>query len=66
MANAISMYMQIKPLIEPTRQIMKIGARKYDWYELFPKGMLRFKFYWSHVRNQLVSLTKVYLCCSKK
>ncbi|XP_012567622.1 putative callose synthase 8 [Cicer arietinum] len=28
---------EIKPLIEPTRQIMKIGVRKYEWHELFPK-----------------------------
>ncbi|KAK7272638.1 hypothetical protein RJT34_29359 [Clitoria ternatea] len=27
---------EIKPLIAPTRQIMKIGV-KYDWHELFPK-----------------------------
>lgn len=29
--------MQIKPLIEPTKQIMKIGVNRYDWHELFPK-----------------------------
>ncbi|CAL5187239.1 unnamed protein product [Lathyrus oleraceus] len=28
---------EIKPLIEPTRQIMKIGVRKYEWHELFPR-----------------------------
>ncbi|KAH7512777.1 hypothetical protein FEM48_Zijuj12G0126200 [Ziziphus jujuba var. spinosa] len=28
---------QIKPLIGPTKQIMKIGVKKYDWHELFPK-----------------------------
>ncbi|KAH9723648.1 putative callose synthase 8 [Citrus sinensis] len=28
---------QIKPLIEPTRLIMKIGVQRYDWHELFPK-----------------------------
>ncbi|KAL1299856.1 hypothetical protein HN51_044400 [Arachis hypogaea] len=28
---------EIKPLIAPTRQIMKIGVRKYDWHELFPR-----------------------------
>ncbi|KAF7836581.1 putative callose synthase 8 [Senna tora] len=28
---------EIKPLIAPTREIMKIGVRKYDWHELFPK-----------------------------
>ncbi|XP_057461314.1 putative callose synthase 8 [Actinidia eriantha] len=28
---------EIKPLIGPTRQIMKIGVKNYDWHELFPK-----------------------------
>ncbi|XP_062101971.1 uncharacterized protein LOC133810004 isoform X1 [Humulus lupulus] len=28
---------QIKPLIGPTKQIMKIGVKSYDWHELFPK-----------------------------
>ncbi|KAI8557989.1 hypothetical protein RHMOL_Rhmol04G0054100 [Rhododendron molle] len=28
---------EIKPLIAPTRQIMKIGVKNYDWHELFPK-----------------------------
>ncbi|XVF18390.1 hypothetical protein REPUB_Repub11eG0017400 [Reevesia pubescens] len=28
---------EIKPLIAPTRLIMKIGVRTYDWHELFPK-----------------------------
>ncbi|KAJ7948849.1 Callose synthase-like protein [Quillaja saponaria] len=28
---------EIKPLIAPTKQIMKIGVRNYDWHELFPK-----------------------------
>ncbi|XP_061352162.1 putative callose synthase 8 [Gastrolobium bilobum] len=28
---------EIKPLIAPTRQIMKIGVKKYDWHELFPR-----------------------------
>lgn len=34
--------MQIRPLIEPTRLIMKIGVQRYDWHELFPKGNLCF------------------------
>lgn len=34
--------MQIKPLIEPTRLIMKIGVQSYDWHELFPKGICQF------------------------
>ncbi|KAL3651083.1 putative callose synthase 8 [Castilleja foliolosa] len=28
---------EIKPLIAPTRQIMSIGVKNYDWHELFPK-----------------------------
>ncbi|KAH6785388.1 hypothetical protein C2S51_037843 [Perilla frutescens var. frutescens] len=28
---------EIKPLIKPTRQIMRIGVKNYDWHELFPK-----------------------------
>ncbi|KAI5662239.1 hypothetical protein M9H77_21562 [Catharanthus roseus] len=28
---------EIKPLISPTRQIMTIGVKNYDWHELFPK-----------------------------
>ncbi|CAI9088922.1 OLC1v1023382C1 [Oldenlandia corymbosa var. corymbosa] len=28
---------EIKPLMAPSRQIMKIGVRNYDWHELFPK-----------------------------
>ncbi|XP_042020484.1 putative callose synthase 8 isoform X2 [Salvia splendens] len=28
---------EIKPLIQPTRQIMRIGVKNYDWHELFPK-----------------------------
>ncbi|XP_075498077.1 putative callose synthase 8 isoform X2 [Primulina tabacum] len=28
---------EIKPLISPTRQIMRIGIKNYDWHELFPK-----------------------------
>ncbi|KAK9269020.1 hypothetical protein L1049_000788 [Liquidambar formosana] len=28
---------EIKPLIAPTKQIMKLGVKNYDWHELFPK-----------------------------
>ncbi|KAJ6894038.1 callose synthase 8 isoform X1 [Populus alba x Populus x berolinensis] len=28
---------EIKPLIGPTRLILKIGVQNYDWHELFPK-----------------------------
>jgi len=31
---------QIKPLIEPTRLIMKVGVRNYEWHEIFPEGLL--------------------------
>ncbi|GAU28412.1 hypothetical protein TSUD_54640 [Trifolium subterraneum] len=34
---AMGKYIEIKPLIGPTRQIMKIGVRKYEWHELFPR-----------------------------
>ncbi|VVA18902.1 PREDICTED: callose synthase [Prunus dulcis] len=34
---SFSYYFEIKPLIEPTKQIMKIGVKKYEWHELFPK-----------------------------
>ncbi|WMV39602.1 hypothetical protein MTR67_032987 [Solanum verrucosum] len=33
----LSWWTQIKPLISPTRQIMAIGVKNYDWHELFPK-----------------------------
>ncbi|KAF3442292.1 hypothetical protein FNV43_RR16208 [Rhamnella rubrinervis] len=28
---------EIKPLIGPTKKIMEIGVKNYDWHELFPK-----------------------------
>ncbi|XP_077226535.1 glucan synthase-like 4 [Tasmannia lanceolata] len=34
---SFSYYFEIKPLVEPTKQIMKISVSKYDWHELFPK-----------------------------
>ncbi|CAA0808476.1 Putative callose synthase 8 [Striga hermonthica] len=34
---AFSYTFEIKPLISPTRQIMAIGVKNYDWHELFPK-----------------------------
>ncbi|CAK9325304.1 unnamed protein product [Citrullus colocynthis] len=34
---SFSYYFEIKPLVEPTKRIMKIGVKKYDWHELFPK-----------------------------
>ncbi|XP_056172840.1 putative callose synthase 8 isoform X2 [Syzygium oleosum] len=33
---SFSYFFEIKPLITPTRQIMRIGV-EYDWHELFPK-----------------------------
>ncbi|KAJ4842397.1 putative callose synthase 8 [Turnera subulata] len=32
-----SYYFEIKPLIGPTRLILRIGVHNYDWHELFPK-----------------------------
>ncbi|XP_028112795.1 putative callose synthase 8 isoform X1 [Camellia sinensis] len=34
---SFSYHFEIKPLIAPTRQIMKIGVKNYEWHELFPK-----------------------------
>ncbi|KAL6283334.1 hypothetical protein ACE6H2_014263 [Prunus campanulata] len=34
---SFSYFFEIKPLIEPTKKIMKIGVKKYEWHELFPK-----------------------------
>ncbi|KAM6584955.1 hypothetical protein CsatB_011957 [Cannabis sativa] len=34
---SFSYWFEIKPLIGPTKQIMKIGVKNYDWHELFPK-----------------------------
>ncbi|KAI9187505.1 hypothetical protein LWI28_028899 [Acer negundo] len=34
---SFSYIFEIKPLIAPTRLIMKIGVQNYDWHELFPK-----------------------------
>ncbi|GMH24888.1 hypothetical protein Nepgr_026731 [Nepenthes gracilis] len=33
---SFSYYFEIKPLIKPTKQIMRIGIRKYEWHEFFP------------------------------
>ncbi|XP_057540291.1 putative callose synthase 8 isoform X2 [Amaranthus tricolor] len=33
---SFSYYLEIKPLIEPTRQMMRIHSHKYEWHELFP------------------------------
>ncbi|KAL4198845.1 hypothetical protein AMTRI_Chr03g48090 [Amborella trichopoda] len=32
-----SYYFEIKPLMEPTKQIMEMSVSKYDWHEFFPK-----------------------------
>ncbi|XP_058095312.1 putative callose synthase 8 isoform X2 [Magnolia sinica] len=34
---SFSYHFQLKPLVEPTKQIMRIGVSKYEWHELFPK-----------------------------
>ena len=31
-------YIQIKPLVGPTKEIMKINVNKYEWHEFFPQG----------------------------
>ncbi|KAK6946569.1 1,3-beta-glucan synthase subunit FKS1-like, domain-1 [Dillenia turbinata] len=39
--NQISLFnynLEIKPLIAPTRQILGLGVKKYDWHELVPEG----------------------------
>ncbi|GAY56883.1 hypothetical protein CUMW_175300 [Citrus unshiu] len=35
---AFSYYMQIKPLVKPTKDIMNIKRIKYTWHEFFPEG----------------------------
>lgn len=47
--------MQIKPLIEPTRLIMKVGVRNYEWHEIFPEGftLILLIFYSSFVKYAL-------------
>ncbi|KAE8124605.1 hypothetical protein FH972_019472 [Carpinus fangiana] len=32
-----SYFFEIKPLMAPTKQIMGIGVKNYEWHELFPK-----------------------------
>ncbi|KAK1258748.1 putative callose synthase 8 [Acorus gramineus] len=34
---SFSYHFEIKPLMEPTKQIMKISVSKYGWHEFFPK-----------------------------
>lgn len=50
---------QIKPLISPTRQIMAIGVKNYDWHELFPKGNCLYLFIF-------LSSWRVYICKSSE
>ncbi|KAJ4765201.1 glucan synthase-like 3 [Rhynchospora pubera] len=35
---AFSFYMQIKPLVQPTKDIMNIHNIKYEWHEFFPNA----------------------------
>jgi len=35
---AFSYFIQIKPLVKPTQDIMKIRRVNYDWHEFFPKA----------------------------
>ncbi|KAJ1278745.1 hypothetical protein BS78_04G102300 [Paspalum vaginatum] len=32
-----SYYFEIKPLVGPTKEIMKINVKKYEWHEFFPQ-----------------------------
>ncbi|KAK3152612.1 hypothetical protein QOZ80_2BG0161290 [Eleusine coracana subsp. coracana] len=32
-----SYYFEIKPLVEPTKEIMRINVNKYEWHEFFPQ-----------------------------
>lgn len=50
--------MQIKPLIEPTRLIMKVGVRNYEWHEIFPEGLLLYFNFFSSVVNYGLQHTK--------
>lgn len=38
----ICSYIQIKPLVLPTKQIMEVSINEYDWHEIFPKGIIFF------------------------
>jgi hypothetical protein len=33
-----SYYFEIKPLVGPTKEIMKINVNRYEWHEFFPQG----------------------------
>ncbi|KAG2649829.1 hypothetical protein PVAP13_1NG133600 [Panicum virgatum] len=35
-----SYYFEIKPLVGPTKEIMKINVNKYEWHEFFPQDMV--------------------------
>ncbi|XP_077231016.1 callose synthase 3-like [Tasmannia lanceolata] len=35
---AFSYYIEIKPLVSPTRTIMNTGIRTYEWHEFFPQA----------------------------
>lgn len=34
------LFIQIKPLVEPTKDIMNIHHVDYAWHEFLPKGMM--------------------------
>uniref|UniRef100_J3LBB7 1,3-beta-glucan synthase n=1 Tax=Oryza brachyantha TaxID=4533 RepID=J3LBB7_ORYBR len=36
--NMLAWWCQIKPLVEPTKEIMKVNVNKYEWHEFFPQG----------------------------
>lgn len=42
---------QIKPVVESTKQIMKISVNNYEWHELFPRGEFLFSPACCHYAN---------------
>jgi hypothetical protein len=64
--------MQIKPLMAPTKQIMKIGVRNYEWHELFPKGGCYFFLFYvlKELNLKIIDVNmsdkKLFSCCSQK
>ncbi|KAK1420284.1 hypothetical protein QVD17_21754 [Tagetes erecta] len=35
---AFSYYLEIKPLVEPTKAVMRLHIRRYEWHEFFPQA----------------------------
>lgn len=34
----LHLFLKIKPLVEPTKDIMKLPIHTFQWHEFFPKG----------------------------